>query len=79
MSFSLAALQAIPPTLYAAAAVAGASRWTVFRRITLPIIGPTTLFIFVNAVINSVRLVDHILVMTRGGPDNATQLLLTYV
>lgn len=79
MIFYLAALQAIPPTLYEAAAVEGASRWTVFRRITLPLIGPTTLFIFVNAVINAVRLVDHILVMTRGGPDNATQLLLTYV
>lgn len=79
MIFYLAALQAIPPTLYEAAAVEGASRWTVFRRVTLPLLGPTTLFILVNAVINSFRLVDHILVMTKGGPDNATHLLLTYI
>ena len=37
---------------------------------------PTTLFVLVNAVINAFRTVDHIIVMTRGGPDNATSLLL---
>ncbi len=79
MIFYLAALQAIPPTLYDAARVEGASRWTTFRRVTLPLLGPTSLFILVNAVINGFRLVDHIIVMTRGGPDNATQLLLTYI
>lgn len=79
MIFYLAALQAIPPSLYEAAAIEGASRWTVFRRVTLPLLGPTTLFILVNAVINGFRLVDHIIVMTRGGPNNATQLLLTYI
>ena len=40
---------------------------------------PVTLFVLVNAVINAFRLVDHIVVMTRGGPDNATALLLYYV
>ena len=40
---------------------------------------PTTLFFLVNAVINSFRLVDHIVVMTKGGPDNASSLLLYYV
>ena len=40
---------------------------------------PTTLFVLVNAVINSFRLVDHIVVMTKGGPDNATSLLLFYI
>ena len=40
---------------------------------------PTTLFVMVNAVINSFRLVDHIVVMTRGGPNNATSLLLFHV
>jgi len=79
MIFYLAALQAIPPSLYEAAAIEGASRRTVFRRVTLPLLGPTTLFILVNAVINGFRLVDHIIVMTRGGPNNATQLLLTYI
>jgi sn-glycerol 3-phosphate transport system permease protein len=40
---------------------------------------PTTLFVMVNAVINAFRLVDHIVVMTRGGPDNASALLLYYI
>ena len=44
-----------------------------------PLLMPTTLFVLVNAVINSVRLVDHIFVMTRGGPNNATSLLLFHV
>ena len=46
---------------------------------TLPLLMPTTLFVLVNAVINAFRLVDHVVVMTRGGPDNATSLLLFYV
>jgi sn-glycerol 3-phosphate transport system permease protein len=48
------------------------SRWNFFRRVTLPLLMPTTLFVLVNAVINAFRLVDHVVVMTRGGPDNAT-------
>ena len=46
---------------------------------TFPLLMPTTLFVLVNAVINSFRLVDHIVVMTRGGPDNASSLLLYYI
>jgi sn-glycerol 3-phosphate transport system permease protein len=79
MIFYLAALQSISPNLYEAAALEGASRWTVFRRITFPLLMPTTLFVLVNAIINSFRLVDHIVVMTRGGPDNTTSLLLYYI
>jgi sn-glycerol 3-phosphate transport system permease protein len=40
---------------------------------------PTTLFVLVNAVINAFRVIDHVVVMTRGGPDNATTLLLYYI
>ena len=40
---------------------------------------PTTLFVLINALINSFRLVDHIIVMTRGGPNNASSLLLYYI
>ncbi len=79
MIFYLAALQAVPPSLYEAARIEGANPWTQFRRITFPLLMPTTLFVLVNAVINSFRLVDHIVVMTRGGPDNATSLLLYYI
>jgi sn-glycerol 3-phosphate transport system permease protein len=40
---------------------------------------PTTLFVLINAVINAFRMVDHIVVMTRGGPDNSTALLLYHL
>jgi len=79
MIFYLAALQSMSPHLAEAAAIEGASRWHFFRRITFPLLMPTTLFVLVNAVINAFRLVDHVVVMTRGGPDNATSLLLYYV
>jgi sn-glycerol 3-phosphate transport system permease protein len=79
MIFYLAALQQISPLLAEAAALEGASRWYFFRRVTFPLLMPTTLFVLVNAVINSFRLVDHIVVMTKGGPDNASALLLFYV
>ncbi|HVO89601.1 MAG TPA: sugar ABC transporter permease [Casimicrobiaceae bacterium] len=79
MIFYLAALQSMSPHLAEAAAIEGASRWYYFRRVTFPLLMPTTLFVLVNAVINAFRLVDHIVVMTRGGPDNATELLLYYI
>jgi sn-glycerol 3-phosphate transport system permease protein len=79
MIFYLAALQSMSPHLAEAAAIEGASRWYYFRRVTLPLLMPVTLFVLVNAVINAFRLVDHIVVMTRGGPDNATSLLLYYI
>jgi sn-glycerol 3-phosphate transport system permease protein len=79
MIFYLAALQTMSPNLEEAAAIEGASRWYFFRRVTFPLLMPTTLFVLVNAVINAFRMVDHIVVMTRGGPDNATALLLYYI
>ncbi|HZS81949.1 MAG TPA: sugar ABC transporter permease [Stellaceae bacterium] len=79
MIFYLAALQQISPVLGEAAAVEGAGRWYFFRRVTFPLLMPTTLFVLVNAVINSFRLVDHVVAMTKGGPDNASALLLYYI
>jgi sn-glycerol 3-phosphate transport system permease protein len=79
MIFYLAALQQMSPQLAEAAAIEGASRWYFFRRVTFPLLMPTTLFVLVNAVISSFRLIDHIVVMTQGGPDNTTALLLFYI
>jgi sn-glycerol 3-phosphate transport system permease protein len=79
MIFYLAALQSMSPHLAEAAAIEGASRWYFFRRVVFPLLMPTTLFVLVNAIINAFRLVDHVVVMTRGGPDNATSLLLYYI
>ena len=79
MIFYLAALQSLSPQLGEAAALMGAGPWYFFRRVTFPLLMPTTLFVLVNAVINSFRLVDHVVVMTKGGPDNTTALLLYYI
>ena len=40
---------------------------------------PTTLFVLINAVINSFKLVDHLFILTKGGPTNASSLLLYYI
>jgi sn-glycerol 3-phosphate transport system permease protein len=79
MIFYLAALQQLSPDLEEAAAVEGAGRWYIFRRITFPLLMPTTLFVAINAVINSFKLVDHLVIMTKGGPSNASSLLLYYI
>ena len=67
MIFYLAALQTHAADLREAAALEGSSRWNFFRRVTLPLLMPTTLFVLVNAVINAFRVVDHIVVMTAAG------------
>lgn len=79
MIFYLAALQTLNPSLKEAAAIEGASRWYFFRRVQWPLLMPTTLFVLINAVINAFRLVDHVFILTRGGPDNATTLLLYHL
>ncbi len=79
MIFYLAALQSLPPELGEAAKIEGASRWYFFRRVTFPLLMPTTLFVLVNATINSFKLVDHLFILTKGGPDNASSLLLYYI
>lgn len=79
MIFYLAALQTIPPDLKEAADIEGASRWTYTRRIVLPLLMPTTVFILVNAMINSVKLIDHLFILTKGGPSNSTKLILYYI
>jgi len=79
MIFYLAALQAIPDSLREAAAIEGTPRWVFFRRVIWPLLMPTTLFLSVNATINAFRMIDHVFVMTQGGPNNASMLLLYYI
>ena len=79
MIFYLAALQNLPPELEEAAKIEGAGRWYYFRRVTFPLLMPITLFVLINAVLNSFKLVDHLFILTKGGPDNASNLLLYYV
>ena len=79
MIFYLAALQSIPPELKEASDLEGTSRWSFFWRVTFPLLMPTTLFVLINALINAVRVIDHLFILTKGGPNNATNLLLYYV
>ena len=79
MIFYLAALQSLNPSLREAAAIEGASRGYFFRRVLWPLLMPTTLFVLINACINAFRMVDHLFVLTRGGPDNASILLLYHL
>jgi multiple sugar transport system permease protein len=79
MVILLAALTNLPPEYREAAMVDGASRWQVFTKITLPLLSPTLLFVTVITVIGSLRVFDHIMLMTEGGPANATFVLVYYV
>jgi len=76
MLFFLAGLQAIPRDLQDGARVEGASEWGVFRHVTWPLLGPITFYVGVTAALDALRNVDHIFVLTRGGPANSTNVLL---
>jgi multiple sugar transport system permease protein len=74
----LAGLQAIPPELERAARVDGASAWTIFRRVTLPLLAPLLLMVVVFRTIDALRVFDAIYVLTGGGPGNSTETLSIY-
>lgn len=79
MIFYLAALQQIDPRLSEAAEIEGASHRYFFRRVQWPLLMPTTLFILINASMNAFRIVDQVIAMTNGGPNNSSSLLLFYI
>lgn len=77
MVLFLAGLTAIPRELYAAAEVDGAtSALDRFRLVTWPLLGPTTLFVVTITLIRSVRVFDTVAVLTQGGPNKASEVLL---
>ncbi|HLZ27170.1 MAG TPA: sugar ABC transporter permease [Chloroflexota bacterium] len=76
MLIYLAGLQGIPEYLKEAAAIDGANRWQSFFKITLPLLRPTTFFIFVTSLIGAFQVFDQVYVMTGGGPANATTTLV---
>jgi multiple sugar transport system permease protein len=75
----LAALQGIPKTLLEAAAIDGAGRWATFRRVTLPLLSPASLFLLVWLTINALQLFDEVYLSTAGGPLNSTTVLVYYL
>jgi alpha-1,4-digalacturonate transport system permease protein len=79
MVILLAGLQSIPADLYEAAKMDRASPWRVFSRITLPLLKPVLLVVFVLATIRSVQTFDEIYVLTGGGPGTATKMIVHYI
>jgi multiple sugar transport system permease protein len=78
MVIYLAALQGIPTYLYEAAEIDGANAWQKFRHITLPMLTPATFFVSIMLTIASFKVFDLIMVMTRGGPGRATNVLVIH-
>jgi sn-glycerol 3-phosphate transport system permease protein len=76
MLYFLAGLQGIPVELKDAAAMDGANRWQIFWRVVLPLLGPTMFFVGTVALLDGIKSVDHIFVLTKGGPSDATNILL---
>lgn len=68
----IAGLQTIPTTLYEAARIDGAGAWRQFRHITLPLLGPTFLFVALMTLIGYFQVFAEPYVMTQGGPANST-------
>jgi multiple sugar transport system permease protein len=79
MIILLAGIQDIPNDFIEAARIDGANSRQIFRRIIMPLLRPTSLFVIIILLINSLQAFDQIYVMTRGGPAYATDTLLMYV
>ncbi|UEJ81923.1 sugar ABC transporter permease [Brachybacterium halotolerans subsp. kimchii] len=80
MIIFLAGLQDIPGELYEAARIDGASAWQRLRRITLPLLAPTSFFVLLTSMVAVVTGgLDMIFVLTSGGPANSTSLLIFYI
>ncbi|MGY2048434.1 carbohydrate ABC transporter permease [Methylobacterium sp. JK268] len=79
MLFFLAGLQAIPAEHREAALLDGAGPWQRLLYVTLPALRPTLAFVLVIALLNVVTQVDHVFVLTKGGPSDATKLVLFYI
>ena len=75
MTVFLAGLQGVPQAYLDAARVDGASAWQRFRRITLPLLRPVTLFVLVTGVIGAFQAFTYMYVLTDGGPLNATDVI----
>ena len=75
----LAGLQNIPKVYYEAAEIDGASEWKRFYRITLPLLSPTIFFILIIFMIGALQVFDTIIVLTNGGPGDASRSIVMYI
>ena len=76
MIFYLSALEKVPEELYEASALDGARGWQRFRDVTLPGVSPTTFFLSIITMVNSLQAYDQIQILTQGGPSGSTRTLL---
>ena len=74
----LSGLQAIPQTPYEAAKIDGATRWQLFRFITLPLLRPIILVVLIWRTMDLFRCFDMIYILTGGGPSHTTEVLSIY-
>ena len=79
MIIFLSGLQGISNSYYEASMLDGANKWQQFRYITLPMLKPTTFFVFVMAVISSFHVFDQVMLMTKGGPGRSSSVLVHYL
>ena len=71
----IAGLQSLPKDVYEAAKLDKASKWTILRKITLPLLTPTLSFVFIMKFINAFKSFSAIDVMTQGGPQGSSMVL----
>jgi ABC-type sugar transport system permease subunit len=76
MIIYLAGLQSIPPSLYEAGKVDGASEFAMLLKITIPMVWPISFFIFVTTCIESFKTFEQVRIMTGGGPINSTTTIV---
>jgi raffinose/stachyose/melibiose transport system permease protein len=79
MMLYIAGLQQIDRSLYEAAHIDGATGWQIFRRITVPLLGSTIRLSVFFAILGSIQLFDLIMPLTKGGPSDSTQTMVTYL
>ncbi|HZM80022.1 MAG TPA: sugar ABC transporter permease [Candidatus Limnocylindrales bacterium] len=79
MLIILTGLQAIPTELYEAARIDGASRWQIFRRVTIPLMRSTIALVLTLMIAGSLLAFDQFWILTRGGPDNSTTSLVMVI
>lgn len=75
----LAGLQTVSPSLYESANLDGANSWQIFWRVTLPMITPTLFFIGIMTLINGFQSFDSVYLLTQGGPEHSTELLVYWM
>lgn len=78
MVLFIAGMQAINPAIYEAARIDGASRFKMFWTVTVPLLTPTLLFLFVISVIDTFQIFTLVNVMTQGGPALSTDVIVNY-